>query len=609
MLYMYGFKHRIDYSCKRLFAMVAQRSRPKKSSSGVGSYALLLCREYKAYLAALCGVALLASFFSIAVNYNVKQIIDAIAYDESANLWGLLALFAFYKLMRHGMYFINRLLDIRYKPELLERTVSDMYRKTLGHSLHWFDSHLSGEIASKISDLQTGVVTFITFAFRATVNVLTILMSLAFMVNVHAQPAQVLACFVAIYMPILYALMTRQMRLQEDSVRARQQTVGVVNDSVANIFAVKVIGNPDDEFRSKLFPALLGWKAKDKKTRHFDAWWVDNVDTIMITLMSVGQIYLLARLFQAGEITAGGFAFVSMVTLNIHNELDKFLDSLLFNVNPAAAQIKSSYAFLNEAYDVTDRPDATPMARASGDIEYRDVSFSYGASDTSILRHFNLHIAPGERIGVVGASGAGKTTMIKCLLRYFDAHSGHVLIDGKDVTRVTQESLRANISVIPQDVTMFHRSVRENLRLANIDATDDEIIGACKKAKIHDDIMAMEKGYDSVVGERGVKMSGGQRQRVAIARAILKNAPILILDEATSSLDTPTEALIQRSIEDMLEKGSATVIAIAHRLSTLKRMDRIIVMEKGRIVEEGTHDALIQREGGAYKRLWEMQAI
>lgn len=199
--------------------------------------------------------------------------------------------------------------------------------------------------------------------------------------------------------------------------------------------------------------------------------------------------------------------------------------------------------------------------------------------------------------------------MTKCLLRYFDVQKGAIYIDGRAINSVTQESLRAHISIIPQDITMFHRTIRENLQLAKYDATDEEIIDACKKAKIHDDIMAMEKGYDSVVGERGIKVSGGQRQRIAIARAILKNASILILDEATSSLDTPTEQLIQASINELLETSNATVIAIAHRLSTLKNMDRIIVLDRGKIVEEGQHDELVLKEDGMYKKLWEMQMI
>ncbi len=581
----------------------------KNQSNSLNSYITTLCNQYKVYLISLCIIAVLAAVLSISVNYKIKEIIDTIASEKDEELWWLIALFAFYKLMHHGMYFINRLLDIRYKPMMLEQIVTDLYHKIVGHSLHWFDSHLSGEISSKITDFQHGITHLITFIFRAFINVLTVIISLLFLTKVHSQPAIVLAIFVMIYSPIIFVLLYKQMQLQGKYVEARQKATGIINDNISNIFGIKIIGNSDKEFKSNLLPALLNWKSWDRKTRLFDAWWVDNADTIMITVMGAVQIYLLAHLYQGGDITAGGFAFAAMITLNIHADLDNFMDSLLFNINPSIAQVKSSYKFINQAYDVTDKEDAKTLGKVNGEIEYKNVYFAYGKSDKSILSGFDLHIKPGERIGIVGMSGAGKTTMTKCLLRYFDVQSGSICIDGNNIADITQESLRANISIIPQDITMFHRTIRENLQLARYDASDEEIISACKKAKIHEDIMAMEKGYDSVVGERGVKVSGGQRQRIAIARAILKNAPILILDEATSSLDTPTETLIQESINEILETSNATVIAIAHRLSTLKHMDRIIVLDKGEIVEEGKHDGLIRQKNGFYKKLWEMQVI
>ena len=580
----------------------------KSQNNSLKFYISSLCNQYKIYLIALCIIAVLAAVFNISVNYKIKEIIDTIASDKGAGLGGLIAMFAFYKLMHHGMYFINRLLDIRYKPMMLEQTVTDLYSKIVGHSLHWFDSHLSGEISSKITDFQHGITHLVTFIFRAFINVLTVIISLLFLTKIHEQPAIVLTVFVLIYSPIIYLLLRKQMQLQSEYVEARQKATGIINDNISNIFGIKIIGNSAREFKSNLLPALLNWKSWDRKTRVFDAWWVDNADTIMITIMSAVQIYLLAYLYRDGDITAGGFAFAAMITLNIHADLDNFMDSLLFNINPSIAQVKSSYKFINEEYDVKDRLNADVLGNVKGEIEYKNVHFSYGGGDKSVLSGFDLHIKPGERLGIVGTSGAGKTTMTKCLLRYFDVQEGLVCIDGNNILDVTQESLRANISIIPQDITMFHRSIRENLQLAKYDATDEEIIAACKQAKIHEDIMTMPKGYDSTVGERGVKVSGGQRQRIAIARAILKNAPILILDEATSALDTPTEQLIQSSLNEVLETSKATVIAIAHRLSTLQHMDRIIVLDKGKIVEEGTHNSLITTKDGLYRRLWEMQS-
>jgi ATP-binding cassette subfamily B protein len=354
---------------------------------------------------------------------------------------------------------------------------------------------------------------------------------------------------------------------------------------------------------------VINWRDWDKKVREFDAYFVDNADTIMSAAMSAIQIYLLAYLHRQGAITAGGFAFVAIMTIKIHYVLSNLIGNILFNINPNIAKIRSSYEFVHTRVDVEDRPDAYDLRGVKGAISYSNVNFSYGKDKKLILSDFNLNIALGERLGIVGMSGAGKTTLIKCLLRYFDVDSGSILIDGNDIKAITQQSLRDAISIIPQDITMFHRSIQENLRLAKPNATDKELIAACKKANIHNDIMQMPEAYETIVGERGVKLSGGQRQRVAIARAILKDTPILILDEATSSLDTATEKLIQSAINEVLETSKATVIAIAHRLSTIKHMDRIIVLDNGKIVEEGNHNNLIRKKGGFYKKLWELQAI
>jgi ATP-binding cassette subfamily B protein len=485
----------------------------------------------------------------------------------------------------------------------------DIYTKTVKHSLQWFDSHLSGEISNKISDFQDSVTEITSNLFRVLNMLVSVLLMFVFLIKINVFSALVLMLFVLIYVPIIWYLIKKQIRLNESSAKVRQNASGIINDSISNIFCIKVIGSLFTELQLKLKPAVANWKSWDKKVRNFEAYVVDNADTVMMTLMNAAQIYLLAHLYQKGEITAGGFAFVSMLTLKLQWKLNYVLEQILFHVNPSIAKIKSSYEFVNKPVDVRDKEDAYNLKNVKGDIKYSKVDFSYSADNKLVLSNFNLSVKAGERIGVVGMSGAGKTTLMKCLLRYFDVKSGSISIDGHDIKKIFQQSLRDSIAMIPQDITMFHRSIKENLQIAKYKASDKEIIDACKKAKIHQDIMEMPRGYDTIVGERGTKLSGGQRQRVAIARAILKNAPILVLDEATSSLDTATEQLIQESINHILETSKATVIAIAHRLSTIKHMDRIIVLDKGKIVEEGTHSNLIKKKNGYYKKLWEMQAI
>jgi ABC-type multidrug transport system fused ATPase/permease subunit len=256
-------------------------------------------------------------------------------------------------------------------------------------------------------------------------------------------------------------------------------------------------------------------------------------------------------------------------------------------------------------HGVKDTTDAKPLVVGKGSIALEHVSFGF-SEERIILEDFSLTIAAGEKVALVGPSGAGKSTVTKLLLRMYDVTSGAVKVDDQDISKVTQKSLRSAISFVPQEPILFHRSLRDNIRYGRPDASDEEVIEAAKKAHCHEFIESLAEGYDTHVGERGVKLSGGERQRVAIARAILKNAPILILDEATSALDSESEALIQDALRVLME--GKTVIVIAHRLSTIMTMDRIIVIEGGKIAAEGTHDELVNHQGGLYQKLWSIQA-
>ncbi|MBP9791636.1 MAG: ATP-binding cassette domain-containing protein [Rickettsiales bacterium] len=270
-------------------------------------------------------------------------------------------------------------------------------------------------------------------------------------------------------------------------------------------------------------------------------------------------------------------------------------------------EAQASLDIINKPHELRDKTKAITLEVKTPSIEYQNIYFYY--NHNLIFENLNIKIASGEKVGIVGHSGAGKSSLVNLLLKYFHPSAGSILIDNQSIENVTQDSLRHNIAMIPQDIMLFHDSIMENIRYSKPTATDDEVMEAAKKAHIHDYILTLPHGYNTPVGERGLKISGGQRQRIAIARAMLKDAPILILDEATSSLDSKTEKLIQEGIEILLKDKNKTMIAIAHRLSTIKDMDRIIVLDQGQIIEEGNHFQLMKIKNGIYQNLWKHQRI
>lgn len=577
-------------------------------TQSIKPYVIEFVTGYVGYFMALLTIAVGSASFEILVEYKIKQIIDLIAQHHDQQIFHLIALFVIYKAMAHLVYFFMRIVNLHYAPRIIKKTLLDICKQTYHHSLHWFDSQRSGDIASKIADFQEGITTIIESTFRVVTVILTVCIGLVFLFNMYAVAAWVLLGFIMLYLPIIYYLLSKQMVYQQAYYKARQNAIGIINDGIVNIFGIKIIGRVDQEVNNALIPAIHQWQDKDRIRRRFDTYVVDSIDTVLIVLMSAVQIYLLAYALLRGEITAGIFAFVAMLTLKIHTQLNTLIEAMLFSITPNMARVQSAYQLLYAADEVTDQPDAKTQVRIKGQVNFDAVTFRYDERQRDVLKNFTLSIQPGEQVGLVGLSGAGKTTVIKCLLRYFDIRHGDIQLDQHSIRSITQESLRQNISLIPQDITLFHRSIIDNLRLARPNATHKAVEQACHKANIHDDIMDMPDQYATIVGERGVKLSGGQRQRIAIARAILKDAPILILDEATSSLDSPTEKRIQSSINQMLDESRATVIAIAHRLSTLVQMDRIVVLDKGQIVEQGSHHELIEKNGH-YRRLWDTQMI
>ncbi len=388
----------------------------------------------------------------------------------------------------------------------------------------------------------------------------------------------------------------RVARTKEDSAVS-----GAISDSVSNHSTISSFAG--EEYEQKRFNEVINkWRVATVRSWDADFVVIATQGFLMIVIniaLLLGALYF----WQKGTLTIGDFVLIQTYLLGLFDQLWG-LSNQFRRIYDSFAEATEGYEMVHTPYGIKNIPTATALHISAASISFKDVDFNFNET-RSIFSHFLLDIAPGEKVALVGPSGAGKSTVTKLLMRLYDVSGGEIEIDGQNIAKVTQESLRESIAFVPQEPVLFHRTLKENIAYGKRDATDEEIIEAAKKAHCHEFIASLPEGYDTYVGERGVKLSGGERQRVAIARAILKNAPILILDEATSSLDSESEALIQDALVTLMQ--GKTVVVIAHRLSTIMRMDRIIVIEGGKIAAEGTHDELLAQDG-LYKKLWSIQA-
>jgi ATP-binding cassette subfamily B protein len=346
----------------------------------------------------------------------------------------------------------------------------------------------------------------------------------------------------------------------------------------------------DDQAKKTLF----SWRLGDV---------TDAVQTLLIVLVEFFVFYYAIKYWKLGLVTIGTFVLAQTYIIGLSQQLWG-LNRIIRSIYQSLADSKQMVEILLTDYEIKDLPDAKKLIIDKGEIVFKDVSFDFG-QDNEVLSDLNITIKPGEKVAIIGPSGAGKTTFVRLIMRLYNLTKGRVSIDGQDISKVTQDSLRKNISFVPQDPILFHRTLMENIRYGRRSATDEEVKEAAHLAHCDEFIENLPLKYETFVGERGIKLSGGERQRVAIARAILKKAPILIFDEATSSLDSYSESLIQDALKNLMK--DCTTIVIAHRLSTVKRMDRIISMDNGLIVEDGTHDELSNKDSGLYKKLWDLQ--
>ena len=481
------------------------------------------------------------------------------------------------------------------------------HRYLIRQSMSYFQDEFAGRIGAKL--MQTSL---------AVREVVMKLLDMLVYVVVYFTGAVILAAaadwrlaipflvWLVAYVSMMFYFIPRMGKISEAQADARSMMTGRIVDSYTNIATVKLFShsNREEKYAKEAMDQFL-----DTAYRQMRLFTILNVSVLWSNALLLFAVAATGIwLWLQGVMSPGALA-VSLGLVMRFQGMSQWVMWEMSALFENIGTVRDGISSLSVSRVVSDVPEAKALPQVKGDIKFENVSFHY-SKKSGVIEGLNLHIQPGEKIGLVGRSGAGKSTVVNLLLRFYDRADGRILIDGHDIAKVTQDSLRANIGVVTQDTSLLHRSVRDNIVYGRPDADDAMMLEAARTAEAHEFIEGLSDlqgrtGFDAHVGERGVKLSGGQRQRIAIARVLLKNAPILVLDEATSALDSEVEAAIQDQLQ-MLMQGK-TVIAIAHRLSTIAMMDRLVVLDKGRVVEQGSHAQLLET-GGIYSQLWARQS-
>ena len=546
---------------------------------------------------------------TILLPYAVKQIIDAVTLANETGVDVFDAAYdalVFFALLNLGIVLFSRAsgaLLVTNGPRLRAIIRKSLFRYLQFHSHRYFVSHFAGSLANRITEIATSCMHSlwaICFTFYPLIIQSTVALIILF--GASAKLALVLLAWLIVYVSVSILLARKCQVYSKIFAAARSKVTGKVVDSVTNMMNTKMFarGDFEEDYLGEFIDEEI---AAAKRTFWFmeKMRWFQFLSAMVLMVSMVG--YALA-IWAEGGMTVGEFSMVAGIAIMLI-EAARGLSRSFLEFFEYIGNISDGVSVFIQPHDIVDKAQAKAIQIDKGNIQFSKVDFTY-PEGLAVFNTMNVDIKPYQKIGLVGFSGSGKSTFVNLILRLFEPNSGVISIDGQNILNVTQDSLRENISLIPQDPMLFHRSLMENIRYGKLDASDDDVIEAAKKANAHEFILRTEEGYQSLVGERGVKLSGGQRQRIAIARAILKDSPILILDEATSSLDSITEKKIQDGLETLMKKK--TVIVVAHRLSTISDMDRILVFDDGSIVEDGNHSALLKNKTGHYARLWNMQA-